>query len=139
MFFRVLMSISPFGTIVSIITSNVFVLLNSPEKSLQKRYKSIAAKNQESNTDPIRILIYNGDTDPGLNSFLGEKWTSELGLEETESWRPWTRDGKVKMGGYVTSYEGDFSYATIRGSGHMVPEYKPESAFVMLKSFIAFL
>ena len=29
------------------------------------------------------------------------------------------------MGGYVTRYENDFDYLTIRGSGHMVPEFKP--------------
>lgn len=40
------------------------------------------------------------------------------------------------MGGYVTSYKGDFSFATIRGSGHMVPEYKPEAGFVLIKTFL---
>jgi len=84
----------------------------------------------------LRILIYNGDSDPGLNSFLGQNWTAGLGMRERQSWRPWTRDGKIKMGGYVTRYEGNFDYLTIRGSGHMVPEYKPEAAFVFLKSFL---
>ena len=36
-----------------------------------------------------------------------------------------------KMGGYATRYVTDFDYVTIRGAGHMVPEYKPEAAFVM--------
>ena len=36
-----------------------------------------------------------------------------------------------KMGGYVTRYVNDFDFVTIRGAGHMVPEYKPEAAFVM--------
>ena len=40
------------------------------------------------------------------------------------------------MGGYVTRYDGNFDYVTIRGSGHMVPELKPEAASVMLRSFI---
>ena len=35
------------------------------------------------------------------------------------------------MGGYATRYVTDFDYVTIRGAGHMVPEYKPEAAFVM--------
>ena len=35
------------------------------------------------------------------------------------------------MGGYVTRYVNDFDFVTIRGAGHMVPEYKPEAAFVM--------
>eukprot|EP00971_Amphidinium_carterae_P245481 4874645-Amphidinium_carterae.1 len=42
------------------------------------------------------------------------------------------------MGGFVTRYKsaGAFDFITIRGSGHMVPEYKPEAAFVMLQSFV---
>jgi len=87
-------------------------------------------------TKRLRVLIYNGDTDPGLNSFVGENWTVDMGLPEREAWRPWTRDGKKKMGGYVTRYQGDFDYLTIRGSGHMVPEYKPEAASIMLEKFI---
>jgi carboxypeptidase C (cathepsin A) len=93
-------------------------------------YKEIAESKK------LRVLIYNGDADPGLNSLVGENWTAGLGLEEKEAWRPWTRDGKIKMGGYVTRYEGDFDFLTIRGSGHMVPEYKPEAAFVFLQHFL---
>lgn len=100
------------------------------EPDITPWYKSIAEKSK------LRVLIYNGDADPSLNSFYGENWTAGLGLREKQSWRPWTRDGKNKMGGYVTRYEGGFDYLTIRGSGHMVPEYKPEAAFVFLKSFL---
>jgi len=42
----------------------------------------------------MRVLVYNGDTDPCLNSFSAEDWTSGLGFKETEEWRPWTIDGK---------------------------------------------
>jgi carboxypeptidase C (cathepsin A) len=103
-------------------------------------YKRMAARNSQNKGAPgkqVRVLIYNGDADPGLNSFVGEDWTRhDMGLDEVEAWRPWTRDGKQKMGGYVTRYDGNFDYVTIRGSGHMVPELKPEAASVMLRSFI---
>ena len=62
----------------------------------------------------------NGDTDPGINSFVSQNWTSSLGFDEEEEWRPWTLDGKEEVAGYVTRYAGDFDFATIRGSGHMV-------------------
>jgi len=68
----------------------------------------------------IRVLVYNGDTDPGINSFTAQNWTSYLGVPEKESWRAWTLDSKQAVGGYVTRYEGSFDYLTIRGSGHMV-------------------
>ena len=47
----------------------------------------------------VRVLVYNGDTDPGINSFVSQNWTVALGLEETEAWRPWTLDGCQRMGG----------------------------------------
>ena len=84
----------------------------------------------------LRVLVYNGDTDPCINSFEAQNWTSNIGLRETEAWRAWTLDGKQRMGGYVTEYEGDFSYLTIRGSGHMVPEFKPAAAEEMIKRWL---
>ena len=65
-------------------------------------------------------MIYNGDTDPCINSFLAQNWTSNLGLSESQSWRPWTTDGCQRMGGYVTRYANNFDFLTIRGAGHMV-------------------
>mmetsp|Transcript_23287 Transcript_23287/g.34858 ORF Transcript_23287/g.34858 Transcript_23287/m.34858 type:complete len:487 (+) Transcript_23287:3-1463(+) len=84
----------------------------------------------------LRVLIYNGDTDPGLNSLVMQNWTRALGLNETESWRAWTLDGKQRVGGYVTRYEGNFDALTIRGSGHMVPEYKPWAAYEMISRWL---
>jgi len=40
------------------------------------------------------------------------------------------------MGGYVTEFP-NFSYLTIRGSGHMVPEYKPAAAFSFMSTWIS--
>ncbi|GBG27100.1 Lysosomal protective protein [Hondaea fermentalgiana] len=84
----------------------------------------------------LRVLIYNGDTDPTINSVATFWWVNELGLKEVEPWSPWTLDGKKKMGGYVTRYEGDFDYLTIRGSGHMVPAMKPDAALEMLTRWL---
>jgi len=41
------------------------------------------------------------------------------------------------MGGYVTRYKGNFDFLTIRGSGHMVPQFKPEAALGFLASWVA--
>lgn len=69
------------------------------------------------NETGLRVLVYNGDTDPAINSFTAQNWTSHLGIPETEAWRPWTVDGKQYIGGYVTRYENNFDYLTIRGAG----------------------
>lgn len=103
---------------------------NFTEPSLLPWYRKVVEGQR------LRVLVYNGDTDPGLNSFFAQNWTSSVGIPRSEPWRPWTRDGKIRMGGYVTRYANGFDFVTIRGSGHMVPEYKPEAAFVMLGSFL---
>ena len=103
---------------------------NVTERNLMPFYEHVA---QATN---LRVLIYNGDTDPGINSFHTQNWTSSLGLREREEWRPWTLDGRQYMGGYVTRYEGDFDFLTIRGSGHMVPEYKSKEMFECLSRWL---
>jgi hypothetical protein len=46
---------------------------NLTEASLLPFYGEVIAHTH------LRVLIYNGDTDPGLNSFAAENWTSFLG------------------------------------------------------------
>ena len=72
-----------------------------------------------------------------FSGFYSQNWTSSLQFPELQAWRPWTRDGEMKMGGYATRYAKDFDFVTIRGAGHMVPEYKPDAALVMLRSFLS--
>ena len=69
------------------------------ETDLVSWYKRIIAENK------LRIVVYNGDTDPCINSLQAQDWTSKLGFAETQSWRPWTVDGCQHMGGYVTRCE----------------------------------
>ena len=82
------------------------------------------------------MLVYTGDTDPGVLPGESQNWTVALGFDETQAWRPWTLDGKQRMGGYVTRYAGNFDFLTIRGSGHMVPEFKPAAALEFLTRFL---
>jgi hypothetical protein len=39
------------------------------------------------------------------NCFSAPDTVADLGLEETEEWRPWTLDGKDYLGGYGTRYK----------------------------------
>jgi hypothetical protein len=72
----------------------------------------------------LQVLVYNGDTDPGINSFITQdrytQYFDSMKLPLTETWRPWTLDGNIAMGGYVFRYASTFRFVTIRGSGHMV-------------------
>ncbi|CAN6290377.1 unnamed protein product [Urochloa humidicola] len=58
----------------------------------------------------------------------------KLGLAVAADWRPWSTDGK-EVAGYVIEYKG-LTFATVRGSGHMVPIDQPDRALVLFKSFM---
>jgi len=100
------------------------------ESDLISWYKEIVSQNK------LRVVVYNGDVDPCINSLQAQDWVSKLGFTEVQSWRPWTLDGCQYMGGYVTRYENGLDFVTIRGSGHMVPQFKPKAALEMLASII---
>eukprot|EP00529_Nitzschia_sp_RCC80_P013191 CAMPEP_0113484406 /NCGR_PEP_ID=MMETSP0014_2-20120614/23945_1 /TAXON_ID=2857 /ORGANISM="Nitzschia sp." /LENGTH=591 /DNA_ID=CAMNT_0000378007 /DNA_START=8 /DNA_END=1784 /DNA_ORIENTATION=+ /assembly_acc=CAM_ASM_000159 len=102
------------------------------EPDLQPFYKEVV----KEDGGKLRVLVYNGDTDPAITSFATQNWTSHLGFTEKQHWRPWTIDECQRMGGYVTRYENNFDFLTIRGAGHMVPTYKPEASYVFMKAWI---
>ncbi len=87
--------------------------------------------------DKLRVLIYNGDADPAVQAPGVEAWAQGLGLDVVEAWRPWAlHDNEAEVGGFVTTYAHNFSFATVRGAGHMVPLYRPESAHEMIARFV---
>jgi hypothetical protein len=84
----------------------------------------------------LRVLVYNGDTDPSINSLAAENWTAALNLEIAREWRPWTTDGCRRMGGSVVEYRDRFAFLTVRGAGHMVPQYKPVAAAAFMRAWL---
>ena len=40
------------------------------------------------------------------------------------------------MGGYVTRYKGGLDFLTIRGAGHMVPEYKSAASLEFISRWL---
>lgn len=54
-------------------------------------------------------------------------------LQETERHQTWQSGGQV--GGFVKRFEL-MDLLTVRGSGHMVPEDRPEPALDMIKAFV---
>ena len=62
-----------------------------------------------------------------------------MGYPILESWRPWTINGEELMAGYVQIFNSspkNFTYVTIRGAGHMVPQFKPQEALKMYEVFL---
>lgn len=88
----------------------------------------------------IRVQIYFGDLDSGVPYPCAESWTSSQAFPVVQEWRPWTTDGATAMGGYVTTYKAaedrNLTFVTIRGSGHMVPQFKPAAALELLMRYL---
>ncbi|CAJ1049142.1 lysosomal protective protein [Xyrichtys novacula] len=81
----------------------------------------------------LRALVYNGDTDMACN-FLGDQWfVEDLGLEPTTKYQSWITDDQIA--GFYQQF-GNITFLTVKGAGHMVPQWAPGPAFHMFQSFI---
>jgi len=82
----------------------------------------------------LTMLVYNGDVDTVCN-FLGDEWfVDNLGRKVTKDYSIWRVGGQVA--GFVKHYEG-ITFATVRGSGHMVPGDRPQEALKMIETFLS--
>uniref|UniRef100_A0A3P8T3L2 Carboxypeptidase n=1 Tax=Amphiprion percula TaxID=161767 RepID=A0A3P8T3L2_AMPPE len=81
----------------------------------------------------LRALVYNGDTDMACN-FLGDRWfVEDLGIKATTEYQTWINDDQVA--GFYQRF-GNITFLTVKGAGHMVPQWAPSPAFHMFQSFI---
>ncbi|KAL6854288.1 hypothetical protein ACP4OV_019191 [Aristida adscensionis] len=82
-----------------------------------------------------RAIIYSGDHDMCVPHTGTEAWTASLGYGVVDSWRPWFLNEQVS--GYTQAYENGLTFATIKGAGHTVPEYKPQEALAFYSRWLA--
>ena len=67
-------------------------------------------------------------------NFLGDEWfVDDLGLTLVSDYKEWHVQNQVA--GYVKHFD-NLIYATVKGSGHMVPEDKPAAALALVVSFL---
>lgn len=82
-----------------------------------------------------RALIYSGDHDMCVPFTGSEAWTRSMGYEVVTDWHPWFTNNQVS--GYAIVYGKNLTFVTIKGSGHTVPEYKPQEAFNFFKQWLS--
>ena len=41
-----------------------------------------------------------------------------------------------QLGGFVTAYEKNVTFATVHGAGHMSPQWRPEAVWNMFSRFL---
>ncbi|KAH7722451.1 Protein F41C3.5 [Aphelenchoides avenae] len=77
------------------------------------------------------VLLYYGDTDLACNFIGGQEFSNAL---ENNDKRAWTINGF--LGGFATEYEKNLTYITVRGVGHMVPQWQPKGALYFMQQFL---
>ena len=70
---------------------------------------------------------------------LGTPSSMPLGLPMTQPWRPFgvLPSGRKVQGGFSMAWnDGQVSFVSIRGAGHMAPLYRPAASYTMIKAFL---
>ncbi|KAF8015382.1 hypothetical protein BT93_H1017 [Corymbia citriodora subsp. variegata] len=73
-----------------------------------------------------RTLIYSGDHYFAVPFTGTQAWTRSLGYCMIDERRPSFSHDQVA--GYLQGYDSNLTSLTVKGSGHMVPYYKPREA-----------
>lgn len=93
-----------------------------------------------TNTD-YKLLVYSGDQDTVLNFIATENILLSLNLRVSEKWKAWNYESPVGNGpqvaGWTVKFANRLRFSTIKGAGHMVPQFQPAPALQLLKNFLA--
>ncbi|KAL3520487.1 hypothetical protein ACH5RR_018636 [Cinchona calisaya] len=71
-------------------------------------------------------LIFSGDHDMCVPFTGTQAWTASLGYKVVDQWRAWQSNDQIA--GYLQEYAHNLTFLTVKGSGHTVPEYKPQES-----------
>lgn len=108
-------------------------------------------------------LVFNGDTDPCVSYEGTRSAIIKVGFPERtgRSYRPWffnataaslallqekpllfgpslaLRDAGAQFAGHVVDFAHNLTFATVHGSGHMVPQFRPRVALHMLRRVLS--
>ena len=64
--------------------------------------------------------------------------STPLGLPQTQPWRPFEvlPSGRKVQGGFSMAWnDGQVTFVSIRGAGHLAPLYRPAASFTLMRAF----
>jgi len=83
----------------------------------------------------LKILVYSGDIDVATVPFpITQKCLNDLARLQVQNWQPWYVNGATA--GYWEVFDR-YTYATVKGAGHEVPQYQPLTAYNLFTRFLA--
>jgi len=81
----------------------------------------------------LRILIFSGDTDGAVPTNGTLNWITNFNLPVLKPWRSWFVNKEVA--GYTANYQG-LDFVSVKGVGHMVPEWARPQALHMFTNYL---
>ncbi|ESQ40768.1 hypothetical protein EUTSA_v100131790mg, partial [Eutrema salsugineum] len=88
-------------------------------------------------TGGLRIWIYSGDTDGRVPVTSTRYSIKKMGAKVVSPWRSWFY--KSQVAGWVETYAGGLTFATVRGAGHQVPVFAPAQSLSLFSHFLSSL
>ena len=82
----------------------------------------------------LRIFIYSGDVDGSVPFWGTRAWIGKLNMQMIQDHTSYY-DNQGQVAGYTEVYSG-LTFVSVKGAGHMVPQYKPEPALQMIRAFL---
>ncbi|CBI27152.3 serine carboxypeptidase-like 35 [Vitis vinifera] len=83
----------------------------------------------------LRIWVYCGDTDGRVPVTSTRYSINKMGLRIQKGWRAWFH--RKQVAGWVVTYEGGLTLATVRGAGHQVPILAPAQSLALFSHFLS--
>lgn len=108
---------------------------------LYTRILQKAGHREKTTGQPFNVLVFSGDSDGVCGTVGTQHWiyrvANEAGRRQMHLWQPWLMDdGKGQQGGFLTRFEGNFSFATVHAAGHEVPSYQPKAALALFAAYL---
>uniref|UniRef100_A0A1J3HAH6 Carboxypeptidase n=1 Tax=Noccaea caerulescens TaxID=107243 RepID=A0A1J3HAH6_NOCCA len=92
---------------------------------------------QKLMTGGLRIWIYSGDTDGRVPVTSTRYSIKKMRLKVESPWRSWFH--KSQVAGWVETYAGGITFATVRGAGHQVPVFAGPQSLSLFSHFLSSL